>query len=70
MNISNCVQNDDGSLDFEFHVDQEEAAFLMDFAIKSLIHNGIIKLTQDSQEVALPNTFTEDLFPEPEGGLQ
>lgn len=70
MNISNCVQNDDGSLDFEFHVDQEEAAFLMDFAIKSLIHNGIIKITQDSQEVSLPDTYTEDLFPETEGGLQ
>jgi hypothetical protein len=25
MNIVNCVQNDDGSLDFDFHVTREEA---------------------------------------------
>ena len=27
MNITNCVQNDDGSLDFDFHVDKNEAEF-------------------------------------------
>lgn len=63
MLISNCVQNDDGSLDFDFHVDPDEAAFLMDFAIKSLIHNGIIKVNEEENQQL-------DLFPETEGGLQ
>lgn len=64
MNISDCVQNEDGSLDFNFHVNEEEAAFLMDYAIKSLVHSGIIKITADSQEINLES------FPEPEGGMQ
>ena len=64
MNISDCVQNEDGSLDFNFHVNEEEAAFLMDFAIKSLIHQGIIKVTAESQEINL------EAFPDTEGGLQ
>ena len=64
MNISNCVQNDDGSLDFDFHVDSNEAAFLMDYAIKSFIHHGIIKITESEDEQQI------DLFPETEGGLQ
>jgi hypothetical protein len=64
MNISDCVQNDDGSLDFNFHVNEEEAAFLMDFAIKSLIHQGIIKVTAESQEISL------ETFPDTEGGMQ
>lgn len=63
MNISNCVQNEDGSLDFDFHVDSDEAAFLMDFAIKSLIHNGILRVTEDPEQQL-------DLFPETEGGIQ
>lgn len=50
MVISNCVQNDDGSLDFDFHVDQEEAAFLMDHAVKDLIHNGIIQVNIQNAE--------------------
>ena len=50
MVISNCVQNDDGSLDFDFHVDQEEAAFLMDHAVKDLIHNGIIQVNVQNAE--------------------
>jgi hypothetical protein len=64
VHISNCVQNDDGSLDFNFHVNEEEAAFLMDFAIKSLIHQGIIKVTAESQEISL------ETFPDTEGGMQ
>jgi hypothetical protein len=63
VNISNCVQNEDGSLDFDFHVDSDEAAFLMDFAIKSLIHNGILRVTEDPEQQL-------DLFPETEGGIQ
>lgn len=59
MNISNCVQNDDGSLDFDFHVDANEAAFLMDYAIKDLIHNGIVQvMVQDTQQEL--DLFIED----------
>jgi hypothetical protein len=58
------VQNEDGSLDFDFHVDTEEAAYLMDYAIKSLVNNGIIKLQMDEYDQQL------DLFENCEGGLQ
>jgi len=64
VNISNCVQNEDGSLDFDFHVDADEASFLMDFAIKSLIHEGIIRVQPISEQQQY------DLFPETEGGMQ
>lgn len=51
MLISNCVQNDDGSLDFDFHVDSNEASFLMDYAVKDLIYNGILKVNiQDAEQ--------------------
>ena len=53
MLISNCVQNDDGSLDFDFHVDSNEAAFLMDYAVKDLVHHGIIKVTVQDVEQEL-----------------
>lgn len=50
MIIQNCVKNEDGSLDFEFHVDIEEAAFLMDHAVKNLIHHGVIKVQEQEAE--------------------
>lgn len=53
MLIKNCVQNDDGSLDFDFHVDTDEAAFLMDYAIKSLVFEGILKVQTDQAEQQL-----------------
>lgn len=53
MRISNCVQNEDGSLNFDFYVDSNEAAFLMDHAIKSLVHGGIIQLATDEAEQEL-----------------
>lgn len=53
MLIRNCVQNDDGSLDFDFHVDTDEAAFLMDYAIKSLVFEGILKVQTDQAEQEL-----------------
>jgi hypothetical protein len=61
MIITNCVQNDDGSLDFEFHVDAPEASFLMDFAIKELVRRGVIDIATNAAEQEL------DLFKE-EGG--
>lgn len=53
------MQNDDGSLNFEFFVDRDEAAFLMDYAVKDLIHFGIIsvKEQEDEQQISL---FPED----------
>jgi hypothetical protein len=59
--ISDCVQNEDGSLDFDFHVDQKEAAFLMDFSIKELVRRGIFSVAVDEVEQEL------DLFKESGG---
>lgn len=64
MIISNCVQNDDGSLNFEFFVDKDEAAFLMDFAIKELVHKGIIQVSTEEAEQQL------ELFKENGGQVQ
>jgi len=61
MIITNCVQNKDGSLDFDFHVDANEASFLMDFSIKELVRRGILDVATDAAEQEL------DLFKE-EGG--
>jgi hypothetical protein len=53
------VQNSDGSLDFDFHVDPDEASFLMDLAIKELVRRGVFSIATDvaSQELEL---FKED----------
>jgi hypothetical protein len=64
MNIKNCVQNDDGSLDFDFHVTPDEAEFLMDYAIKSLIQVGVLMIRPTETQQQL------DLFPNCEGGMQ
>jgi len=61
MIITNCVQNKDGSLDFNFHVDANEASFLMDFSIKELVRRGVISVATDMAEQEL------DLFKQ-EGG--
>jgi hypothetical protein len=53
MRISNCVKNDDDSYDFDFHVDSNEAGFLMDFAIKSLVHYGLLNIETDKAEYDL-----------------
>lgn len=51
MIISNCVKNEDGSLNFDFHVTAEESAFLMDYAVKDLIYKGVLQTTiTDSQQ--------------------
>ena len=50
MIIENCVQNEDGSLDFDFHVTKDEAAFLMDHAVKNLIHHGILSVEIQNAE--------------------
>ena len=53
MIITNCVQNSDGSLDFDFHVDANEASFLMDYAIKELVRRGVIDVATDAAEQEL-----------------
>ena len=58
MIISNCVLNEDGSLDFDFHVDEPEAAFLMDFSIKELVRRGVYSVAAQEVEQEL------DLFRE------
>jgi len=55
------MQNDDGSLDFDFHVDPKEAAFLMDYAIKELVRRGVFTVATEVAEQEL------DLFKQ-EGG--
>jgi len=64
MLISNCVKNEDGSYDFDFHVDNDEAAFLMDHAVKNLIHHGIININLDAAQQEL------DLFKQEGGQVQ
>lgn len=48
MIIKNLRKNDDGSYDFDFSVDNIEAEFLMDHAIKDLIRAGIIKINEEA----------------------
>ena len=57
MIIKNLSENSDGSCDFDFKVDKQETEFLLSFAIKALMREGIIKAAIDeeySQEVDLP----------------
>ena len=64
MIISNCVQNNDGSLDFDFHVDPNEASFLMDLAIKELVRRGVFSIATDVAQQEL------DLFKQEGGQVQ
>jgi len=47
MIIKNLVENDDGSVDFDFKVDKNENEFLINYAVKALMREGIIKATDD-----------------------
>lgn len=49
MIIKNLQENDDGSMDFDFKVDKTESEFLISFAIKALMREGIIKTALDEQ---------------------
>jgi hypothetical protein len=68
MIIKNLIQNDDGSVDFDFQVDAKENEFLLDFAIKELIRQGIIK-TQIDEQLEM-NAQQELEFELKEGKLQ
>ena len=61
MIINNCIQNSDGSLDFDFHVDPNEASFLMDLAIKELVRRGVFSIATDVAQQEL-DLFKEDII--------
>ena len=48
MIIKNLRKNEDGSYDFDFSVGEDEAEFLMDYAIQDLIRRGVISLGDKS----------------------
>ena len=57
MIIKNFRKNSDGSSDFDFKVDDKESEFLLSFAIKALMREGIIKSAIDEgidQQIDLP----------------
>ena len=57
MIIKNLSENSDGSCDFDFKVDKRETEFLLSFAIKALMREGIIKTAEEEfaeTEVDLP----------------
>ena len=62
MHIKNLVENDDGSVDFDFKVDSQETEFLLTFAIKALIREGIIKTGQEEFDLQeMDNKFYKGL---------
>ena len=61
MIIKNLVENEDGSVDFDFKVDKRETEFLLSYAIKALMREGIIKTSEEeftNQQVDLPMETT------------
>jgi len=61
MIIKNLQENDDGSVDFDFKVDKRETEFLLSYAIKALMREGIIKTSEEeftNQQVDLPMETT------------
>lgn len=57
MIIKNLSENSDGSCDFDFKVDKQETEFLLSFAIKALMREGIIKTADEEfaeTEIELP----------------
>jgi hypothetical protein len=61
MIIKNLKENDDGSVDFDFKVDKRETEFLLSYAIKALMREGIIKTAEEEftdQQVDLPMETT------------
>jgi hypothetical protein len=61
MIIKNCIELEDGSYDFDFNVDEKEAAFLMDHAIKDLIRQGIIRVASEEEQF-LAQAEVDDLI--------
>jgi hypothetical protein len=61
MDIKNLVENSDGSVDFDFKVDSKETEFLLTFAIKALIREGIIKTGQEEFDIQQMEQFDRGL---------
>ena len=61
MEIKNLQENADGSLDFDFKVDSKESEFLLSFAIKALIREGIIKTGQEAFDLQQMENFDRGL---------
>jgi hypothetical protein len=61
MIIKNCVELENGGYDFDFNVDEKEAAFLMDHAIKDLIRQGIIRVASEEEQF-LAQAEVDDLI--------
>jgi hypothetical protein len=47
--------NEDGSYDFDFHIEENECGFLVNIAVQELVRRGVITLAveQAEQEVEL-----------------
>ena len=61
MDIKNLQENDDGSVDFDFKVDSRETEFLLTFAIKALIREGIIKTGEEEIDLQQMEHFDRGL---------
>jgi hypothetical protein len=61
MDIKNLHENDDGSVDFDFKVDSKETEFLLTFAIKALIREGIIKTGEEEIDLQQMEQFDRGL---------
>ena len=61
MEIKNLQENDDGSMDFDFKVDSKESEFLLSFAIKALIREGIIKTGKEEFDLQQMENFDRGL---------
>ncbi len=61
MERKNLVENNDGSMDFDFKVDATESEFLLAFAIKALIREGIIKTGQEEFDLQEMQNFDRGL---------
>lgn len=57
MEIKNLQENSDGSMEFDFKVDSKESEFLLSFAIKALIREGVIKTGQEEFDLADMKNF-------------
>jgi hypothetical protein len=53
MIIKNLKKGEDGSYDFDFTVSEDEAEFLMDYAIQNLIIEGLISVAGGKSDMEL-----------------
>lgn len=53
MLITNCVLDSEGNYDFDLKVDSDETAFLVDYAVRDLIHQGVLKISFEEAQQEL-----------------